>query len=430
MGRTLRAINGDAMRIFQTAVAISIFLACAQVAFAQDRHALVIGINDYDQVAPLERAVNDARAMASSLAASGFTVDEGYDLGRSDFVQLLSRFINRLDPEDEALIFYAGHAVAIGNENFIVPADVTAIDASNETLIMNESLSQTAVLQQITDTGVRLAVVIMDACRDNPFAGVNTRSTGRSRGLAVEEPPRGIFMLFSADEGQRALDSLGPGDPHPNSVFTRTLIPLIEEEGLDIVDVARRLRGDVQELAGSVGREQFPVYRDRMRGDGRFVVRRGASETPDASPVPVADADPTQGFGRLLVSPQNVSVGDELTVSADAPSSCVPFFFNLASDGEFTPIPLDYFEQTAVAPGQTRYVIDENSQYGLVITPEDAPGANTFGFLCPSAELQTDDIRTVLRAFRDGELALGGGAMDVNAVYVIYNFTQFDVLPQ
>lgn len=260
----------------------TIWIACLIVfapmgaATAQERHALVVGINTYENLTSLQKAVNDGRAMADSLERAGFTVDSGFDLGRREFVQLLARFLGRLEPDDEALVFYAGHAVAIENRNFLVPSDASALEQSSEALIIAESIGQDFLLEQITATGVRLTVVIMDACRDNPFEGLSTRSAGRDAGLAITQPPRGVFMLYSADEGQSALDGLGPEDTHENSVFTRTLLPLIEEPGIDIVDIARRLRGDVQALAASVQHQQFPVYRDRMQGEGRFIVSPAA----------------------------------------------------------------------------------------------------------------------------------------------------------
>lgn len=264
LGRLCRRTAGNVIALC--------ILAVPSAALGQERHALVVGINAYESVPQLVTAVNDAEAIAATLEATGFTVDMGTDLNRRDFTRVLATFLDRLQPEDEALVFYAGHAVAIGNENYLVPADVSALEQSSEALIIAESIGQDFLLEQITATGVRLTVMIMDACRDNPFEGLATRSIGRTRGLAITQPPRGVFMMFSADEGQRALDALGEDDANPNSVFTRTLIPLLQEPGLDIVDIARRLRGDVQALAASVNHQQFPVYRDRMQGDGRFVL--------------------------------------------------------------------------------------------------------------------------------------------------------------
>ena len=137
---------------------VCLILCLATAAQAQERHALVVGIDAYDNLGSLEKAVNDGRAMAASLERAGFTVDAGYDLDRRGFVQLLAQFLNRLQPEDEALVFYAGHAVAIGNANYLVPSDASALAQSSEALIIAESIGQDFLLDQITGTGVRLTV--------------------------------------------------------------------------------------------------------------------------------------------------------------------------------------------------------------------------------------------------------------------------------
>ncbi|MBY4892021.1 caspase family protein [Rhodobacteraceae bacterium N5(2021)] len=303
-----------AIRLLCAAIALA--LAIPNAASAQERHALVIGINAYDNLGSLEKAVNDGRAMADSLERAGFTVDAGYDLSRRDFVLLLTRFLDRLGPDDEALVFYAGHAVAIENRNFLVPADASALEQSSEALIIAESIGQEFILDQITATGVRLSVVIMDACRNNPFEGLSTRSLGRDAGLAITQPPRGVFMMYSADEGQTALDRLSNDDPHPNSVFTRTLLPLIEEPGIDIVDIARRLRGDVQALAAGDQHQQFPVYRDRMQGGGQFVINRIRAVAEQPAPVTTPPGAAVVPTPMARVAPP-VAVNPCVTARAD-----------------------------------------------------------------------------------------------------------------
>jgi len=274
------------------AVILCLAMAFASPATPQTRHALVVGIDAYDELPALSKAVADARIIADVLDYAGFDVTAGYDLDRRDFVRLLSGFVAQLTADDEVVVFYAGHAVEINRRNYLIPRDAAAVNRSSEAQVIAESIGQDFLLEQITARDVRLTVVIMDACRDNPFEGLQVRGSSALRGLAVETPPRGVFMLYSADEGQGALDGLGPGDEHPNSVFTRTLVPLLEEPGLDIVEVSRQLRGNVEGLARSVGHPQFPVYRDRMRGDGRFVVTLAAAVEPSVTdPCETARAD-------------------------------------------------------------------------------------------------------------------------------------------
>lgn len=440
---------------------------------AQDRHALVVGINTYAELPSLERAVNDATAVAGTLERAGFSVRVGVDLDRRGFSRLLSEFVADLEPDDEAVVFYAGHAVAIDNENYLVPADAGA--TGGETQIISESISQEFMLEQIVQTGVRLSVVILDACRNNPFEGLTSRSVGRTRGLAVEQPPQGVFLMFSADVGQAALDGLGRDDTHPNSVFTRILVPLLEQPGLDIVDVARQLRGEVEALAASVGHQQFPVYRDRMRGGGRFYLYPAAAEAGAGCAAAAAEwetlrrtedvdaltaylerharcetqallarlrlqgllerEDPYQTTastapqsGRVEVFPFRARVGDELSVRIETPAGCNPFLFNISADDQFTQLPLDLFERSVFDDGRESFINDENSRFGLVVTEDDAPGEAVLGFLCQPVGLGPDDARTLVRAVRLAVDERSGGMIESAFGAVAFNTAGYEVL--
>jgi hypothetical protein len=111
-------------------------------------------------------------------------------------------------------------------------------------------------------------VVIIDACRDNPFASLSvTRSIGVSRGLnRMEEPPTGTFVVFSASTGQTALESLSEKDPDPNGVFTRTFVPLLRSN-LTLLDATKEAQEQVYSVAKSVGHDQQLAFYDETRGD-------------------------------------------------------------------------------------------------------------------------------------------------------------------
>ncbi|MEC9344570.1 MAG: PQQ-binding-like beta-propeller repeat protein, partial [Pseudomonadota bacterium] len=109
-----------------------------------------------------------------------------------------------------------------------------------------------------------------DACRNNPFSNPAARSLGSGRGLGGISAPQGTFVMYSADEGEAALDRLGESDTNPNSVFTRELIPLMRDPELDLVDLAREVRRRVRRSALSVGHDQLPAYYDAVLGDFHF----------------------------------------------------------------------------------------------------------------------------------------------------------------
>jgi hypothetical protein len=426
---------------FGFVLAISLFLAT--YADAANRKALVVGIDNYADLPVLAKAVNDALAMSATLERLGFDVHAGYDVTRRDFVSLLANFISGLQQGDEALVFYAGHAVEIERRNYLVPADATQVQQSNEALIISESISQDFILEQVTSRDVRLTVLIMDACRDNPFIGLRARSAGLARGLAIENPPQGTFLMFSADEGQQALDSLGEHDTHPNSIFTRTLLPLLEMPGMDIVEIAREARGQVEALASSVEHAQFPEYRDRMRGAGRFVLMPAAATAPSTAPGPTrcdrASAElarlpagnaaalqailteysdcphiATQAKAKLdatgplslSVDPASVDVGDFLTIRAELPATCVPVFFNLAPSGQLTPIPNDFFRKATQTSGRDIWEITPETDFAVIVQEDDEPGPNRLGVFCaqtPGANTNTIEVlRALLPEFQLG----------------------------
>jgi hypothetical protein len=152
--------------------------------------------------------------------------------------------------------------------------------------------------------------LILDACRENPFRDVQGRSIGAARGLGPSLPSNGVFILYSAGIGEVALDRLSNADSDPNSVFTRTLIPLIENPNLSLVKVAKEARARVKSLAESIGHRQSPAYYDEIDGD-LFLARlgepspihrdataqQGGRTNPSPSPAPLsgpqAAADPT-----------------------------------------------------------------------------------------------------------------------------------------
>jgi len=238
-------------------------------AAAQERVALVIGMDRYPQLPAdkqLRKAGNDARAIAQGLSDVGFKVRLGENVGRREFNRLWARFINRLSPGDVAAFFFSGHGVELSGENFLIPSDIPRLSGNDETLLRGEAISMQRLLADLRDKRPRMSLLIIDACRDNPFSDGLGRSLGGTRGLARVTPPSGTFMMYSAGAGQKALDRLSNSDSDPNSVYTRSLLPLIKQQGLSIQDVAIRVRRKVHKLAKRIGHRQRPAYYDEVLG--------------------------------------------------------------------------------------------------------------------------------------------------------------------
>jgi hypothetical protein len=235
----------------------------------KERVALVIGIDRYAQLPAdkqLRKAGNDAKAIAEALSDVGFKVSLGENVGRREFNRLWARFLNRLSPGDVAAFFFSGHGVELSGENFLIPADIPKLSGNDEPLLRDEAISMQRLLADLRDKRPRVNLLIIDACRDNPFSDGLGRSVGATRGLARVNPPSGTFMMYSAGAGQKALDRLSNSDQNPNSVYTRSLLPLIKQEGLRIQDVAIRVRRKVHKLAKRIGHTQRPAYYDEVLG--------------------------------------------------------------------------------------------------------------------------------------------------------------------
>jgi hypothetical protein len=243
-------------------------LAIARPAHAEKRVALVIGNNDYRNVPKLQKAVNDARTMGDTLKQLGFTVMVAENQTRQAFSETLLAFDKAVGPGDTAFFFYAGHGFEIAGQNFLLPTDVPAASEGQEELVRDASVLADRIIERLQNKKVRTAILVFDACRNNPFERAGTRAVAGGGGLApMTQLPEGVFSIFSAGPRQTALDRLSNNDDNPNSVFTRTFAKELLEPGINLVQVAQHTRRIVSEMAETVRHKQIPVYFDQMVDD-------------------------------------------------------------------------------------------------------------------------------------------------------------------
>lgn len=262
------------------------FFAQLGFASAQSRHALVVGIDTYTSVPTLEKARNDAVSVHEALSKAGFNSDLVVDADQLQLLRALSDFSSRVRPGDEVIFYFAGHGVEIEGRNYLLPSDIPEALPGGEFLVTSRALALDNVLDILRSRGARVSMLIIDACRDNPFPRHGTRSLGATRGLGrVEAAPEGTFILFSAGNGQTALDRLSDTDPNPNSVFTRILLPRLTEPGLPVHEMSRLVRTEVRQLARTIRHDQFPAVYDQFDGSFELVASR-----PEPSPPVVAEA--------------------------------------------------------------------------------------------------------------------------------------------
>ncbi len=248
-------------RIVLSLVLFAIAFADAQAA---RRMALVIGIDDYQSIPRLQKAVGDARAMSSTLGDLGFQVTSVLNADRRAMNVAIGEFTSRLRRDDLVFVHFSGHGVEIDGENYLLPADVPKPKSGQPFTIKYEGIGLRRLIDDISRTGARTRIFVVDACRDNPFEQAGVRSVGATRGLARVEAPAGTFILYSAGYRQTALDRLGPNDSAGTSVYTRVLTGQLSTPGRSIAEVARAVRTRVQELAASVGHVQRPAYYDEL----------------------------------------------------------------------------------------------------------------------------------------------------------------------
>jgi hypothetical protein len=245
----------------------------------------------------LKKAVNDARAVGDALRQIGFEVISGENLGRQALLARLDEAAQRLTTGDTVFFFYSGHGVAVDGENYILPTDVPAVGSGQIASLTGAAIKEGDISTRLLRAGAQVAVVVLDACRNNPFGSSGTKGIGGEKGLAPHEPPSGVFTLYAASRGEAALDRLYDGDRNPNSVFTRVLVPTLTRSDLDLPTLAREVREKVTQLARSVNHAQRPAYYDETSGDRIFLARRGngrpggSAESQPAGPTPAVSGE-------------------------------------------------------------------------------------------------------------------------------------------
>jgi WD40 repeat protein len=280
-----------AVAALTTLVAIS-----SVTAHAQGRVALVIGNDRYANLPPdkqLAKAVNDANAIGDALQKIGFTVIRGANLDRQSMVDRIFEFTRKIQPGDTAMLFYAGHGVAIGGGNYLLPSDVRIAGAGEEARVRNMAIGEADIVADIQERKAKVAVLVIDACRDNPFRQPGlTRSVGGDQGLTRAQEAEGVFAIYSAGFGQSALDSLGPEDKSPNSVFTRVLAPALTRPNMHLGDLMIDVREEVAQIAAGANHEQYPAYYDQTRGGRIFLAGRSIATEPTTAPATAPTASP------------------------------------------------------------------------------------------------------------------------------------------
>ncbi|HOH97467.1 MAG TPA: caspase family protein [Candidatus Cloacimonadota bacterium] len=233
---------------------------------ATERHiALIVGNADYS-VGPLRNPVNDANAMEAALTELGFEVTKVLNLKKNmDFVTIVKTFVDKLGPKDVGLFFYAGHGMQLNDKNYLIP---TRAIINSETEIEFEGYDLDRLLVDLQSKSNAMNIVILDACRDNPFA--RSFRSG-ARGLAmVDRSVPDCLIAYSTEPGGVASD--GDGD---NGLFTEELVKAIRTPEMDLTDIMMNVRQNVKRRSDnkqlpwetSLLTKKFSFYKGIYGGD-------------------------------------------------------------------------------------------------------------------------------------------------------------------
>ena len=209
---------------------ISILLITVAFGFSQNpkisRVALVIGVQSYTSVAPLKNSLNDARDLSSALKKKGFHVIESYDpKSKKEMQNAIRKYYELIqtNPGIEGLFYYSGHAMQVDGANYLMPAN------SNPALkadLDDQCLRMDYLLDVFAQAGNALNIIIMDACRNNPFRGFSRSS---DQGLNQIFPPKGSYLVYATSPGSVASDGEGR-----NGLFTSKLLKYMQEPDLNL----------------------------------------------------------------------------------------------------------------------------------------------------------------------------------------------------
>jgi uncharacterized caspase-like protein len=254
----------------------------ADEAWAQKRVALVIGNGAYQKAAELTNPVKDAAAIADMFVKAGFdSVKLKQDLGNLEFKRALREFMDAAQNADIAVVYYAGHGVQIRDMNYMIPVDArlaTEVDAEDETVSLDRIIMAIEPAQ-------RLRLVILDACRDNPFAQTmkpRVAMRGVSRGLARTEPTLvDTLIAYAAKAGSTAEDGEGA-----NSPFAAALLKNLTMPGLDVRLAFGRVR---DEVLRSTANKQEPFVYGSLGGEGLPLVPGSAQPVVQAKVEATSD---------------------------------------------------------------------------------------------------------------------------------------------
>ena len=268
-------------------LAVVLWSALPVAAQAGGRVALVIGNSAYAHEKRLPNPGNDAADVGKAFERLGYSVTWLEDAEQSELRDALGNFKRAAGASDVAVVFYAGHGIEVDGRNFLIPVDAALADDGD---VEYEAVPLDLVMRAVGGAR-RLGLVMLDACRDNPFAkkmqsAGSTRSIGR--GLARVAPSGGTLVAYAAEDGKTAADGDGR-----NSPYTGALLAYLEEPGLEVSWLFRKVRAEVERTTGG---SQTPIEYGKLPDEPVYLASASA-------PIPTPGGTGTAGGGAATTLP-------------------------------------------------------------------------------------------------------------------------------
>ena len=344
---------------FTLGMLVLLGLLLAEAVLAEPRTALVIGNAAYAD-SLLANLVNDARDIAKALQSMGFTVTLREDLQKRAMEEGISEFSRHLQQEGGVgLFFYSGHGAQLNGRNYLIPVGATV---RSEADVVYEAVDAGRLLDHMEEAGNRLNIIILDACRDNPFGRrfQSTRGGGLTRGLAQMDAPAGSIIAYSTAPGRVAEDGSGR-----NSPYTSALLAVMNTSGLGIEQVFKQVRNRVIQATGN---KQVPWESTSLRGDFYFVAAQATTLPVEPPPEQTHEPAPVaQQVQNSQISSSNDFSARELTkVTYVDGKEYVLRQFMFYSD--------PYFDTTGTAPyidQDTGLLVRTGKQIWRIVKPVD-----------------------------------------------------------
>ena len=285
-------MSSEERTFFLKRTVLALCLLCALPVHSSQRVALVIGNANYEHAPLLANPINDAVDLSAALERLGFAVTRLENLSRQNLHRSLQEFSRAVEVSEVAVVFYAGHGIEVDRKNYLIPVDA---ELASDRDVDFEAVSLDLVLHAVKGAS-EMRLVILDACRDNPFsakmqsAGA-TRSLGK--GLARVEPAVETLVAYAAKEGTVASDGTGR-----NSPYSKALLTYLEEPGLEVGLMFRKVRDSV---LGATGGRQEPFVYGSLSSEGFYLGATPAGGVvASATPADSGDSSTLQMQAQML----------------------------------------------------------------------------------------------------------------------------------